>query len=474
MEIKLTNTLTHRKETFKPIEPGKVRIYNCGVTVYDQCHLGHARGAINFDVMRRIFQEAGYEVTYVKNYTDIDDKMINRANERRITVEALAEENIKSHDDDMAALGIGFPDIAPRATHHIADIIDITQKLIDKGFAYEVNGSVFFRVRKFEAYGRLSGKNIDELKAGARVEVDEEKEDALDFALWKAAKPGEPVWESPWGPGRPGWHIECSAMSAHHLGTTFDIHAGGSDLVFPHHENEIAQSECANGQTYVNYWLHNGMIKIENQKMSKSLGNFATIADLVKIYHPELIRFFVLSTQYRQSLDFSREALLKSAEGLDRIYGALEKFESCHGRPEIDSETPGFEETAAWYDPFMAAMCDDMNTPQAIAVIFELTRKLNSLSTDDPQAAAHYQRLRQLGDILGVLRVPAEQWFRVPRIAREESEGLSDEEIDQLIERRNQARAEKDWATADAIRDQLAAAAIQLEDRDGKTFWQRK
>ncbi len=473
MEIKLYNTFSNKKEVFKPLEPGKVKIYNCGVTVYDHCHLGHARGGINFDVLRRVFVAAGYDVTYVKNYTDIDDKMINRANERNITVDELAEENIKSHDDDMAALGIETPDIAPRATHHIGDIIKITEKLIEKGFAYEVNGSVFFRVRKFDAYGKLSGKKIDELMSGIRVEVDEEKEDALDFALWKAAKPNEPTWESPWGPGRPGWHIECSAMSAHHLGTSFDIHAGGSDLIFPHHENEIAQSECANGHKYANYWMHNGMIKIENQKMSKSLGNFATIADLVQIYHPELIRFFVLSAQYRQPLDFSRAALIKSAEGLDRIYGALEKFESASGRPAVETDLPGSDDTEIYGDRFMAAMTDDLNTPQAMAVLFDLTKALNSMPADDPQMTAMYHRLRQLGNILGILQVPAEQWFKTPRIAKEAS-GLSDDQIDQLIEKRNRARDEKDWAMADQIRDQLNEASIQLEDRDGKTFWQRK
>jgi len=473
MDIRLYNTYKNQKELFQPIEPGRVKIYNCGVTVYDRCHLGHARGAINFDVLRRVFRAAGFEVTYVKNYTDIDDKMINRANERRITVAELAEENIRSHDADMAALGVEFPDAAPRATQYIREIIAITQRLVDQGFAYEVNGSVFFRVRKFHAYGRLSGKKIDELMSGIRVEVDDEKEDPLDFALWKAAKPNEPEWASPWGSGRPGWHIECSAMSACHLGTTFDIHAGGSDLIFPHHENEIAQSECANGVKYVNYWLHNGMIKIENQKMSKSLGNFATIEDLVKIYHPELIRFFVLSAQYRQSLDFNRAALEKSAEGLDRIYGALEKYEAHGGRPELDLKVPGFDETQIYWQQFMEAMCDDMNSPQAIAVLFDLTRRLNSTGMDDPQAAALYQRLRQLGGILGVLQVAADQWFRNPRIARE-SAVLGDLEIEQLIEQRNRARAEKDWATADRIRDRLAEASIHIADRDGKTFWQRK
>jgi cysteinyl-tRNA synthetase len=472
MDIKLTNTLTGTKEVFSPIEPGRVKIYNCGVTVYDHCHLGHARGAINFDVLRNVFSAFGYDVTYVKNYTDIDDKMINRANERGITVAALAEENIRSHDRDMAALGIRPPDIAPRATDSIDDIIDLTRKLIDRGFAYEVGGNVFFRVRQFDRYGRLSGKNIDELLSGARVEVDENKEDPLDFALWKAAKPGEPTWESPWGSGRPGWHIECSAMSARFLGETFDIHAGGSDLIFPHHENEIAQSECANGKPYVHYWLHNGMIKIERQKMSKSLGNFATIADLVQQYQPELIRFFVLSAQYRQPLDFSRDAMTKSAEGLDRLYGALEKFEATIGTPPSTGNSRS-DLTEPYRQQFLEAMADDLNSPQAIAVLFDLARRLNSTSPHDPSAADCYGLLLELGAVLGLFRVPAKRWFKTPRV-RSDEPSLSDTDIEALIEQRREARRTKNWALADQIRDRLQTASIQLEDRDGQTFWRRQ
>ncbi|MBU3914206.1 cysteine--tRNA ligase [bacterium] len=474
MEIKLYNTLTNKKEIFEPIEPGKVKIYNCGVTVYDNCHLGHARGAINFDVMRNVFKVAGYEVTYVKNYTDIDDKMINRSNERGISIFELAEENIKSHDDDMASLGINQPDIAPRATDYISPMIAMTETLIEKGFAYESAGSVYFRVREFKEYGKLSGKNIDDLQSGIRVDIDEDKEDPLDFVLWKTAKPNEPNWDSPWGPGRPGWNLECSVMSKEHLGETFDIHAGGSDLIFPHHENEIAQSECANGKPYVNYWLHNGMIKIEGQKMSKSLGNFATIADLVKKYHPELIRFFTLSAQYSASLDFSKEAFEKSAEGLDRIYGALEKFESSGLKTQATSaDDNSLEDYRA---RFLEAMCDDMNSPQAIAVLFELTRMMNSARMDDPAAASIYKTLLELGEILGILKVPAVQWFKTPRIQKEEAEAgaLSDEKIERLIEQRKQARTDKDWGLADKIRDQLLAASILLEDRDGKTTWRKK
>ncbi len=476
MELRLYNTLTNQKEVFKPVEPGKVKIYTCGVTVYDHCHLGHARGGINFDVMRNVFSVLGYDVTYVKNYTDIDDKMIARSIERNISVSELAKENIESHDEDMAALGINPPDIAPRATEYIQGMIDMIQGLVDQGFAYESNGTVFFRVRRYEEYGKLSGKNIDDLVSGARVEVDSDKEDPLDFALWKAYKPGEPKWESPWGEGRPGWHIECSVMSKHHLGDTFDIHTGGTDLIFPHHENEIAQSECANGKTYANYWMHNGMIKIQSQKMSKSLGNFATIKDLVQQYNPELIRFFTLSSQYRQSIDFNKEALVKSAEGLDRIYGSLEKFtSSVTGNIAAEAKNNGNLLEGPWNE-FLAAMCDDLNTPKAISVIFELTRKLNTLDAAGPEAADVYHTILRLGDMLGLLQIPADQWFKTPRIKGEEAPAneLSDACIDDLIEKRKQARSDKDWALADQIRDQLQAASIHIEDRDGKTVWRRK
>lgn len=475
MDVKLYNSLTNQKEIFKPLKPGQVSIYTCGVTVYDHCHLGHARGAINFDVMRNIFNALGYQVTYIKNYTDIDDKMIKRAQERGIPIVQLAEENIASHDEDMAKLGINPPDIAPKATDYIKQMIEMISSLIEQGFAYESNGSVFFIVRKFEEYGKLSGKNIEDLVSGARVEIDPDKKDPLDFALWKATKPGEPKWASPWGDGRPGWHIECSVMSKEHLGETFDIHAGGSDLIFPHHENEIAQSECANGKTYANFWMHNGMIKIQSQKMSKSLGNFATIKDLIQIYAPELIRFFVLSSQYRQSIDFNKEALIKSAEGLDRIYGALEKFCSNNS---VEAEKNARENGKMLDESkteFLAAMCDDLNSAKAIAVLFDLTKKLNTLDASSPEAADVYHTLIELGGIFGILKVPAAEWFKSPRIKEqaESSDGLSDEEIDNLLEQRQQARQNKDWATADKIRDQLQEANIILEDRDGKTVWRR-
>lgn len=473
MELKLYNTLSRKKELFKSIEPGKVKIYTCGVTVYDRSHLGHARGAINFDVMRNLFKALDYDVTYVKNYTDIDDKMINRANERSITVEQLANEQIDIHDRDMASLQINPPDIAPKATEHVPEIISICEKLIEKGYAYESAGDVYFSVRRFPEYGKLSWKNIDDLIAGSRVEVNEDKKDALDFVLWKASKPGEPTWESPWGPGRPGWHIECSAMVNKHLGDQIDIHAGGSDLIFPHHENEIAQSECANGKIFAKYWMHNGMVKINQQKMSKSLGNFATIQDLVVKYNSELIRFFTLSAQYRQSLDYNEEALVKSADGLDRIYGALEKYQQTYGNQDNQTIETKAKPTKSYHKKFMEAMCDDLNTPQAIAVLFDLTRNLNSRMSDAVLAKTYYQALLNLGSILGILKSDPLNWFKSPRIQKADS-NLSDQEIEGLIQQRIQARNDKNWAEADKIRDQLDEASILVEDKDGKTTWRRK
>lgn len=469
--IKLYNTLTRKKEIFKPVEDGKVKMYSCGVTTYDKCHLGHARGAINFDVVRNVFIALGYDVTYVKNYTDIDDKIIKRSNENGVSSKNLAEEMIKLHDIDMASLGINPPDIAPKATESIEEIIMLVQRLVEEGYAYESNGDVFFKVRKFPEYGKLSWKNIDDLISGSRVEINEDKKDAIDFALWKSTKPGEPSWESPWGPGRPGWHIECSAMVKKHLGETIDIHAGGSDLIFPHHENEIAQSECANGKVYANFWMHNGMIKIQGQKMSKSLGNFATIEDLVKKYHSEVIRFFVLSTQYRQSIDFNDEALERAAESLDRIYGALEKYKTTYNdAANIETEEKPYKKFRKKY---LEALSDDINTAEAIAILFDITKCLNTNIKTPEKAKTYYQLLLDLGAILGVFKVDPVEWFKSPRIKRED-DGLSDADVEALIQKRIDARSNKDWATADEVRDQLKDAGIILEDTNGQTTWKRK
>lgn len=471
MTIYLHNTLTKTKEEFKPIEPGKVKIYVCGVTVYDRCHLGHARGAVNFDVLRTFFEFLGFEVTYVKNYTDVDDKIIARANEQNVSIQKLTEQMIDLHDEDMGKLGIRKPDIGPKATEHIVEMIGMVESLIQQGFAYESNGSVFFKVRKFSDYGKLSGKDIDQLSAGIRIEINSEKADPLDFVLWKASKEGEPYWESPWGKGRPGWHIECSAMSKKYLGETFDIHAGGSDLIFPHHENEIAQSVCTHQKPYVNYWLHNGMIQIENQKMSKSLGNFATIADITENYHPEVVRFFLIGTQYRHSLHFTKDGLIQAAESLDRIYSALSAVKNI--KPE--NATQQLSDTLkSDFERFVAALKDDLNTPQAIGILFEITKKLNS-SDDQEEKEIIASLLMHLGQVLGILKSPIDTWFKSPRIDRiKETDEITDEEIEQLIQERIQARADKNWARADEIRDLLSEKSIILEDTAGTTKWIRK
>ena len=466
MKIHFHNSLTKQKELFTPLSEGQVKIYCCGVTVYDLCHLGHARGAVNFDVLRRFLEELGYQVTFVKNYTDIDDKIINRAAEKGLDWTQLTQEMIAAHDQDMEALGVRPPDLAPKATEHIGEIIAMTRSLLDQGMAYQKDGDVFFKVRSFEGYGKLSGKNIDDLLSGSRVEVNEAKEDALDFALWKAHKPGEPFWESPFGPGRPGWHIECSAMAAKYLGPHFDLHAGGSDLIFPHHENEIAQSESCHHQPLANFWLHNGMIKIESQKMSKSLGNFYTLRELLSKYQGELIRFFLVSAQYRAGINFSHEALAEKLEGLDRLYGALFKAQET-GVPE---EPFDFSPAAlAYKNRFMEALADDLNSPMALSVLFELAKALNLGQVDQAQG---YWLLKDLGAILGILQQDPEQWFKTPRIKGDE--GLSEAAIEALLEERTQARAAKDWAKADQVRDQLAQGGVILIDKDGVTRWQRK
>ncbi|MDH5560238.1 MAG: cysteine--tRNA ligase [Deltaproteobacteria bacterium] len=470
MEIKFFNSLSRKKETFEPIKPGEVKIYICGVTVYDRCHLGHARGAVNFDVLRNLLKALGLKVTYVKNYTDIDDKIINRAREKGIDPKELTEQMILYHDQDMESLGISPPDFAPKATTHIPEIIGMIEKLIERGYAYQAPEGVFFKVRQFGSYGKLSGKQIDDLIAGARVAVMDQKQDALDFALWKTAKEGEPSWESPWGQGRPGWHIECSAMSRKYLGQPFDIHAGGSDLIFPHHENEIAQSECCFELPFANYWLHNGMIQIDQQKMSKSLGNFALIKDLVEIYHPEVLRFFIISTQYRHSLHFNHEAITSSAEGLDRIYRAL--FNDGQS-PEKAGDTHRTDELETDRIKFYEYLRDDINTPQAIGVLFELTKKLNSARNDPDFSKAVRDCLLELGAVLGILRSDPKKWFLTPRIKNEE-QGLVEDEIEALIFKRKTARELKDWSRADQIRDQLLDAGILIEDKDNRTYWKRK
>ena len=454
--LNLYNTLTRQKEAFNPIEPGKVKMYVCGMTVYDLCHIGHARMLTAFDVIYRWFAASGYDVTYVRNITDIDDKIIKRAAERGISAEALVEETIADMHADTEALGLLRPTFEPRATAHIGGMQDIISKLISRGKAYPAaNGDVYYAVREFPGYGKLSGKTLDNLRAGERVEVDPNKRDAHDFVLWKAAKPGEPQWQSPWGAGRPGWHIECSAMSCHHLGEHFDIHGGGEDLQFPHHENEIAQSEGAHDQQYVNYWMHNGFINVDGEKMSKSLGNFFTIRDVLGHFDGEVIRFFIVRSHYRSPVNFTDGILNDAKQGLTRLYTALRGLEL--------PASGGIDWNNAYAARFKAAMDDDFGTSEAISVLFELAGEVNK-SRDVQQA----RLLKDLAGVLGLLQRDPEAFLQ-----GEAGDGLSAAQIEALIQARKDARAAKDWAESDRIRDELTAAGIVLEDSAGTTTWRR-
>ena len=461
--LKLFNSLTRQKEEFVPIEPGKVRIYVCGMTVYDLCHLGHARVLVVFDVIVRHLRSLGYDVIYVRNITDIDDKIIARAQQNAEPINELTERFISAMHEDADALGVLHPDFEPRATESMDDILGMIQKLIDKGYAYQgENGDVYYSVSKFSDYGRLSGKRVDELRAGARVDVEQAKRDPLDFVLWKAAKPAEPSWPSAWGEGRPGWHIECSAMSTECLGAHFDIHGGGMDLQFPHHENEIAQSEAANGERFVNYWVHNGFVQVDKEKMSKSLGNFFTVREILRRYQPEEIRYFILSSHYRSPLNYSDENLDKARGALQRLYTALRDCEVAEGS---DPEA-GYEQR------FQAAMNDDFNTPEALAVLFELTRAMNrAREQGDGESARLANTLRVLAGRLGILQSDAETYLRSRH--SDSQQGPSDQDIDALIARREQARADRDWQEADRIRAELTELGVVLEDGSGGTLWRR-
>lgn len=460
--LQVYNSLTNQKETFKPIEEGKIRMYVCGMTVYDYCHLGHARVMVVFDVIYRYLKMSGYDVTYVRNITDIDDKIIERANLNEEPFNILTDRFIDAMHEDATSLGIEPPSMEPRATDHMPNIISMIEKLIEKNHAYAAhNGDVYYKVSSFPEYGKLSGRNPEDLRAGARIEIDEAKQDPLDFVLWKAAKPGEPYWDSPWGHGRPGWHIECSAMSTHHLGNSFDIHGGGHDLQFPHHENEIAQSEACTGEHFANYWLHNGFIRFNEEKMSKSLGNFFTIRDVLENYKGEEVRYYILTSQYRSPLNYSSEQLDNARSALDRLYTALRGLPDARAPEGSDSE-----------QRFVAAMDDDFNTPEAIAVLFELARETNKLRKSDETAAAETGALlRKLANILGLLEGSIEDWFK----SSTSSEGdLSDADIDELVEARTQAKTDKNWAEADRIRDELNELNIELEDSSNGTSWRRK
>ena len=455
--LKIYNTLTRSKQEFKPIEENKIGMYVCGVTTYDLCHIGHARTFVNFDVIVRYLRFSGYDVTYVRNITDIDDKIIKRANERGISAKDLANQYIDEMHKDFDSLNIKRPDIEPKATETIEEIIAFVQKLIDNKNAYvSENGDVVFDINSFKTYGKLSGQILDELQAGARIEVAKSKHNPLDFVLWKMSKEGEPYWDSPWGKGRPGWHIECSAMNNKYLGSEFDIHGGGSDLIFPHHENEIAQSCCANHTSYVHYWMHSGMVMINEEKMSKSLNNFFTIRDVLKTYDAETVRFFLLSGQYRSPLNYSQENLDKARAALNRFYTTLRDVKSI-------KEVSGDDEHVAKFKEYMD---DDFNTPGAISVLFDLVKQINK--SDDETAAVLAGRLKQLSSVLGILEQdPAT--FLMSGANNDDAQ-----EIEALIKERNDARLAKDWARADAARDKLKAMNIELEDGPNGTTWHRK
>jgi cysteinyl-tRNA synthetase len=455
--LSIYNTLTKSKDVFKPLLDNQVRIYVCGMTVYDFCHIGHARVMVAFDVVTRWLRHRGYEVTYVRNITDIDDKIIRRAHDNGEPFEALVERMIAAMHEDEARLNVLRPDQEPRATEHIAGMHTMIQTLIDKGFAYAPgNGDVYYRVGKFVGYGKLSRKKIEDLKVGARIEVDEAKQDPLDFVLWKGVKPGEPSWPSPWGAGRPGWHIECSVMSTCCLGETFDIHGGGPDLVFPHHENEIAQSEAATGKLYANAWMHAGAVRVDGEKMSKSLGNFFTIREVLEKYHPEVVRYLLVSSHYRSPINYSEDSLKEAKGALERFYNALK------GLPAVPAA--GAE---AFVERFGAAMDDDFNSPEACAVLFELAREINRLRESDLQAAAGLAaRLKELAGVLGVLQLEPEAFLQAGAAGKVDAA-----EVEALIAARLQARSEKNWGESDRIRDQLGAMGVVLEDGKGGTTW---
>lgn len=458
--LKVYNDLTNQKEEFVPLVPNKVTMYVCGMTVYDLCHLGHARVMVVFDVVYRYLKARNYDVTYIRNITDIDDKIINRANENGEHFSELTERFIRAMHEDSQALGILPPDDEPKATDHIDEILDMIERLITKEHAYVAdNGDVYYSVSSFEGYGKLSGKSTEDLRSGARVEPGDAKRDPLDFALWKAAKEGEPAWDSPWGKGRPGWHIECSAMSTKALGDTFDIHGGGADLTFPHHENEIAQSEGATGHPFVNYWMHNGFVRINDEKMSKSLGNFFTVREILARYRPEEIRYFILTSQYRSPLNYDDEHLDNARAALTRFYTALRDL------PEVPAIEAG-----DYQQRFEQAMDDDFNTPIALSVLFDMVREINTLKQTDMDAAAGLAALlKKLGEVLGLLQDDPEAFLR----GQVFSDGLSDEEVDHLVQQRIDAKKNKDWGTADKIRDELKEQGIIVEDNAGGSTWRR-
>ena len=485
-EIWIYNTMSGKKELLQPVHPDRVGIYACGITAYDRCHIGHARSAVVFDVVVKHLRNRGYQVTFVRNFTDIDDKIINRAKEEGISPSELAEREIINYYKDMDELGVARADIEPRATEHIPEIVQLIERLIKKGYAYESGGDVYFAVKRFKEYGKLSKRDIDELMAGARIKPGDKKRDPMDFALWKASKPGEPTWNSPWGPGRPGWHIECSAMSMKYLGDTIDIHGGGLDLSFPHHENELALSEAATGKPFVKIWMHNGFVTIKGEKMSKSLGNFITIHEILSKFHPEVLRLFLLSKHYRSPLDYSTQALLEWRVALDRIYNAMLDAEKVVESPvkkqrplsqEVQNE---FEEICSLKERFNRAMDDDFNSAMAIGAIFDSIRALNRITQQAQKTPSalfiepvqkSMEIIRDLSKILGILMEDPKRYVEARNMEALKAAGLDLDQLNQLIQKRNMARREKNWQLADEIRDSLREKGIILMDTPKGTEW---
>ena len=464
--MRIYNTMAQDKQEFIPIEEGKVKLYACGPTVYNFIHIGNARPMVVFDTLRRYLEYKGYKVTFVQNFTDVDDKIIIKAGEEGLSSAEIAARYMKEYETDARGLGVRPPDIAPKATETMEEIIAIVEELVEKDFAYAVNGDVYFRSRRFEEYGKLSHQPLEDLESGARISVSEQKEDPMDFALWKAAKPGEPSWDSPWGKGRPGWHIECSAMVRKHLGETIDIHGGGQDLVFPHHENEIAQSECCNGAPYVRYWMHNGYINVDNRKMSKSLGNFFTVREVAERYGYEPIKYLMLQAHYRSPMNYGPEIIGQCASALERIHTCRDNLDFSMERPDESNQSGSaafLEGLAARRAQFEAAMDDDLNTADGLAALFELVRDLNIYLAESRPAADMKAAARLFDDICGVLGL---------LYGRAEKDDL-DAEIQRLIDERQQARKNRDFARADAIRDELLGRGIELRDTPQGVKWQR-
>ncbi|MFQ5882962.1 MAG: cysteine--tRNA ligase [Candidatus Methylomirabilales bacterium] len=470
MALRIYNTLTRHKELFEPLTPGQVRMYACGVTAYDLCHMGHARSALVFDVIRRYFEFKGYRVLFVRNFTDVDDKIIKKANGEGVSASEVSERYIAEYRKDMDNLGVLPAEVEPKATEHIPQMIALIERLLARGFAYVVDGDVYFEVRRFPRYGRLSGKNLEELLVGARVEVDERKRDPRDFALWKASKPGEPLWESPWGPGRPGWHIECSAMSMAYLGESFDIHGGGEDLIFPHHESEIAQSEAGTQKLFARYWIHNGFVNFGKEKMSKSLGNILTIKELVKRHDPDALRLYLLGTHYRNPLDFGEDRLHETARGLERLRRLPQEAERLAIATPSGGPDGGLpRQVAMWRERFEAAMDDDFNTPQALGALFELSHVLyrySDLAGRGERAIKPFidgvETLVELCRVLGVLERSPKRPEMAPELR---------EHITQLVAERDEARKQRDWTRADKLRAELQELGVTVEDTPSGTRW---